>query len=134
MRYQARDCPAEYLDWGMSTNFFTNVVAAVIYQMLVKHSRCGTKDPAYEWSIHLNLFHCARNALESSLRLRTLRGIWTDRKESFQKFWSGIMPMSPVQDGNWQNLCDVSQRRSCGSQMSCSIWEHWLEWSRLGKV
>jgi hypothetical protein len=44
-----------------------------------------TKDSAYEWSIHINIFLSARNARESSLRARTLRGILTDRKEYFQE-------------------------------------------------
>ena len=45
-----------------------------------------TKNPAYKWSIHINLFVHDRNARESSLPVRTLWGILTDRKESFQEF------------------------------------------------
>jgi hypothetical protein len=36
----------------------------------------------YEWSIHINLFTCARNARESSPRVRTPWGTFTGRKES----------------------------------------------------
>src|SRR6266436_7106805 len=53
--------------------------------MLVKHSRYRNEGPAYEWSIHINLFTCARNARESSLRVRTLWGTFTGRKESVQE-------------------------------------------------
>jgi hypothetical protein len=46
-----------------------------------------TKDPAYECSIHINLFLGARNARESSLRVRTLWGILTGRKEFLQELF-----------------------------------------------
>ncbi|KIM83744.1 hypothetical protein PILCRDRAFT_7134 [Piloderma croceum F 1598] len=44
-----------------------------------------TKDPAYEWSIHINLLSCAQYARESSIRVRTLLGILTDRKKHVEK-------------------------------------------------
>ena len=70
---------------SMNFNLGANAVAAVIYQMLVKHRGYRDKDHTYKWCVHINLFLCTPNTRESPLRVRTLWGTLRDRKEFVQK-------------------------------------------------
>jgi hypothetical protein len=70
----------------MSLNLGANGVTAVIYRMLMKHRRYRNKDHAYKWWVHINLFLCAQNTRESTLRVWTLWSILGGQKEFIQKF------------------------------------------------
>jgi hypothetical protein len=68
-----------------NVNLGVNAVAAVIYRMLMKHSRYRNKVHAYKWCIHINLFPCTPNTCESPPQVPALRDILRDWKEFVQK-------------------------------------------------
>src|ERR1700683_2396198 len=104
--------------------------------MSVKHSRYRNKGACLRIEYtHQPLSLRSKRSRKFLLSLDTLE--YLDRREGIcSRIAGAALPprtnhWSPVQDGNWQNLCHVSQRRSCGSQMSCSIWEYWSGWTHL---
>src|ERR1700683_5036899 len=108
----------------MNTNLGAKTVAAVIYQISMKDGRCRKKE------YYIQTGYTYQSLYSRSKRLRkppsspgTLE--WFVRSEGIYPKIVGaaLSPRtghwSPVREGNWQNLCHVSRRRSCGCQMSC---------------
>ena len=71
---------------SMNFKLGANAVTAVIYRILMKHSRHRNKDHADKWWVHINLFLCTQNTRESTPRVQTHSSILTHGKEFVQKF------------------------------------------------
>ena len=121
---------------SMSTNLGAKAVADVIYQILMRHSRCRKKGyhirTGYTYQpLSLRLKHPRKPPSNPD----TLECFDRSERISSKSFWAALNPrrdhLSPGRDGSWQNLCHGFQRHSCGCQMSCSIWVYWQDWTRL---
>ena len=69
----------------MNFNEGANPAADVIFRMLMKNFRYKTKNHAYKWGVHVDLFRCVQNVLEIPHGLRILLSISRDWKERIEK-------------------------------------------------